>query len=332
MSEAIDTSRPLEKPAQHPVSEGVAWVFAGQGSQIAGMGLDIYEQFPEAQAFFESTTAGFNLKELCFEAPAEVLANTRYTQACMAAFAAAVIALLKRNGLSPTVTLGLSLGEYCALYAAGVFDYEALLNLLSFRGAIMADASDIPSRMTAVFGLDDKVVEQATLEVAATTGAVVSCTNFNCPKQVVIGGEEAAVIATEALLTQRGARRCITLNTSGPFHTSLMKEPARLLEERLSVTKVKSQEVPVIFNASALPASDGEIRSLLVKQIASPVLFTQSVKKLEALGVSRVIEVGPGRVLAGLIKKTSPALRVSSIETADDIREVVKNELAQHAS
>lgn len=301
-----------------------AWVFAGQGSQIPGMGRDLYEEFPQTRPIFESTAAGFDIKELCFEAPAEKLGNTRYTQACMAAFAAAVIRVLKSEGMQPGATLGLSLGEYCALHAAGVFDSEELLGLLGFRGAIMADAFALPSRMVAVFGLVDEVVEAAVVEASAQTGKIVSCTNYNCPGQVVIGGEEEAVAEAEALLSERGARRCITLKTSGPFHTALMEQPAKLLEERLAAAKLQPQTATVIFNATAEPAQDSEVSSLLTRQIQQPVRFAQSVLRLEAMGFEQVIEVGPGKTLAGLIKKTAPSLRAVSIEGAEDLRKVLE--------
>lgn len=328
MNEVTYTDHPSKKATGTTVHTTTAWAFAGQGSQLPGMGSDIYEAFPETRPIFESTAAGFDVKECCFESSAEVLGDTRYTQACMAAFAAAVVAVFRQNGLSPAATLGLSLGEYCALHAAGVFEHETLLEILGFRGAIMADASTMPSRMTAIFGLDDEAVEQATLEAADSTGRAVSCTNYNCPGQVVIGGEEEAVIAAEKLLEQRGARRCIVLKTSGPFHTSLMDEPARLLKERLASITFSPQTLPVIFNVTARPAPDNEVQALLVKQIASPVRFAQSIQNLKSMGITHVIEIGPGKTLAGLIKKATPDIAVTSVGTADDIKKVLENECA----
>jgi len=309
-------------PLPH-LSTNTAWVFAGQGSQTPGMGRDIYEAFPETRAIFESTAAGFDLKELCFEASAERLGDTRYTQAAMAAFAASVVLVLKNAGLNSSATCGLSLGEYSALHASGVFDADTLLSLLGFRGAIMADASTLPSRMSAIFGLADEEVEKAVAEVAAKTGGIVSCTNYNCPGQVVIGGEETAVIEAEKLLTERKARRCIPLNTSGAFHTALMNEASVLLEARLNETNLAPQGIPVVFNVTAACAPDAEVRSLLARQISSPVRFAQSIKALEAAGITRVLEIGPGKVLAGLFKKTAPGIEVISIETAENLKEVI---------
>ncbi|MCL1847356.1 MAG: ACP S-malonyltransferase [Coriobacteriia bacterium] len=300
-----------------------AWAFAGQGSQIPGMGCDIYQEFPQTRPIFESTAAGFDLRELCFDSPTNLLDDTRYTQACMAAFAAAVVALLFEAGLRPSATLGLSLGEYSALHAAGVFDSQTLLSLLGFRGRIMAEASARPSRMTAVLGLSDEEVEITVAEIASKTGMVVSCTNYNAPLQLVIGGEEEAVIAAEEALRQRGARRCIPLKTSGPFHTALMEDAGKLLTERLATTCFAPQAAPVIFNASATPAPDTDIPALLVRQISSPVRFAQSIRLLKEAGISSIIEIGPGNVLAGLIRKTAPDIQVTSLQTADDIRKLV---------
>lgn len=326
MSAIANHTNASHKPPQPPLKLNgtTAWAFAGQGSQASGMGRDIYEQFDFTRDIFESAAAGFDLKKMCFEASAEELGDTRYTQACMAAFAAAVSLVLCKSGLKPSAALGLSLGEYCALSAVGVFSSETLLSLLGFRGSIMADASKIPSRMTAVLGLDDETVESTVAEIAKETGAIVSCTNYNTPAQVVIGGDEAAVEAAEKLLMQRGARRCMPLKTSGPFHTQFMKHASGQLAKRLEATCFNPQNAPVIFNVTAAPAPDDEIPELLVKQIYSPVRFAQSIRTLEAAGIAQVIEIGPGRVLAGLIKKTAPSIAVHSIEKADDLRKVIE--------
>jgi len=301
----------------------IAWAFAGQGSQTPGMGRDIYEAFPQTRAIFDSHAAGFNIAELCFDAPAEKLGDTRYTQAAMAAFAASVVRVLREAGKDCEAALGLSLGEYCALHAAGVFDVEDLLMLLGYRGKIMADASGIPSSMVAVFGMPDVDVEAVVLETAIQTGKILSCTNYNCPGQVVIGGEEVAVDVAAQVLKERGAKRCIPLKTSGPFHTSLMHEASELLAKRLATMTLGSQRLPVIFNVTAAPAADADILELLTRQIYSPVRFAQSVLALQESGITDVVEIGPGRVLAGLIKKTAPEISVVSIETAEDLKEVL---------
>jgi [acyl-carrier-protein] S-malonyltransferase len=301
-----------------------AWIFAGQGSQRPGMGRDIYDAFPEIRPLFASGACGFDLRELCFEAPASTLGDTRYTQAAMAVFSAAVIALLKAHGRTPDLVAGLSLGEYSALHAAGVFDADTLLNLLAYRGAIMAEAYTQPARMTAVFGLDDQAILTAIEQARIETGAVVACANFNCPGQVVISGAEKAVLRAEELLTVLGARRCIPLTTSGPFHTPLMEPAAELLRDRLSSLAFSAQQLPVAFNVTGSIAPDNEVKELLVRQISSPVLFARCLLTLRERGVDSIIEIGPGRVLAGFVKRTVPEVSVRSIDTVEDLKEVLE--------
>ena len=300
-----------------------AWLFAGQGSQRPGMGADFYDSFPEVRPIFDSEVCGLDLRELCFNAPVETLSDTRYTQPCMAAFAAAVTTLLKAGGQAPDVVAGLSLGEYSALHAADVFDSQTLIALLAFRGAIMSDAYKPPSRMTAVFGLDDEVVASAVRQASDETGELVACANFNCPGQVVISGNEKAVRHAEELLRSLGARRCIPLATSGPFHTPLMEPAASLLAEKLGQLFFSPQQRPVIFNVTASTAPDSEIKSLLTRQLMAPVRFSQSLRALRDAGIQSIIEIGPGRVLAGLVKRTIPEVSVRSIDTVDDLKEVL---------
>ncbi|MDR2108331.1 MAG: ACP S-malonyltransferase [Coriobacteriales bacterium] len=332
-----------------------AWLFAGQGSQLPGMGRDIYEQFPQTRAIFASDAAGFDLRKLCFDSPAELLGNTRYTQACMAAFAAAVVLILRERELSCDIAAGLSLGEYSALHAAGVWDAETLIALLGYRGAIMAEASKAaggktaaktpeaadalktakdtqvapaaepkPVWMLAVFGLAEKAVEETVCEVSQQSGLTLGCTSYNCPGQVVIGGQPQAVVLAQTLLMERGARRCVPLATSGPFHTSLMDGAAVRLAKRLAQTPFKPQRIPVIFNVTGQTANDAEIPGLLARQIASAVRFSQSLQNLTVAGVTRAIEIGPGRVLAGLVRKTAADIEVVSIQTASDLKEVIR--------
>jgi len=195
--------------------------------------------------------------------------------------------------------------------------------LLGYRGKIMAEASSMPSSMVAVFGLPDADVEAVVEETAIQTGKIMSCTNYNCPGQVVIGGQAEAVDAATQALKERGARRCIPLNTSGPFHTALMNEASELLATRLKSMTLGAQRLPVIFNATAAPAANADIPALLARQIAAPVRFAQSVLALKETGITDIIEIGPGRVLAGLIKKIAPEITVTSIETTEDLEEVI---------
>ncbi|MDR2615268.1 MAG: ACP S-malonyltransferase [Oscillospiraceae bacterium] len=294
-----------------------AWLYAGQGSQRPGMGRDFYDAFPETREIFESRAAGLDLRALCFDSDEATLARTRYTQPCMAAFAAAVTLLLRGAGLSPDYAAGLSLGEYSALHASGVFGYETLLALLAFRGLAMErSAAGVPSRMTAVLGLEADDVARAVREASAV--GVVSITNLNCPGQTVIGGEEGAVMTAESICLSLGAKRCMELRTSGPFHTPLMENASVELQGRLDGTPFSPQLAPVIFNATGEPAPDSDIRRLLCLGVRSPVLFEKTVRTLAALGVESVIEIGPGRALTGFVRRTAPGIRVFTIESVRD--------------
>ena len=298
-----------------------AWLYAGQGSQVPGMGRDFYENFPEVRDIFDSPAAGFDLRELCFEADAVMLSQTRYTQPCMAAFALAVTRLLKKRGLTPDFTAGLSLGEYSALHASGVFDVTTVLSLLAFRGIAMeCSASGVTSRMSAVLGLSEKLVRQGV--AAAAQYGVVSCTNINCPGQIVIGGEESAVLQAEANCMELGAKRCLPINTSGPFHTPLMETASLALQGRFTIEAFSPQQIPVIFNVTGELSSDSEIPLLLCEQVKSPVLFEKTICTLVDLGVTDIIEIGPGRTLTGFVRKTAPEIRVITIENIEDLEKL----------
>ena len=297
------------------------WVYAGQGSQAAGMGRDFYDAFPSVRDIFESDAAGFDLREMCFDAPLETLSQTRYTQPCMAAFAAAVTRILREQGYAPDFAAGLSLGEYAALHAADVFDVDTLLELLAFRGLAMEQSAEgVQSRMSAVLGLDETLVRQAVAETQSVD--IVAVTNVNCPGQIVIGGEENAVIAAEQRCSELGARRCLPLNTSGPFHTPLMENASIALRGKLAETSLAPQRVPVIFNATGETAGDDAIRELLCEQVKTTVLFEKTIRTLVEFGVDKIVEIGPGSVLAGFVRKTAPEVRVVSVDKIADLEKV----------
>ncbi len=298
----------------------IAFLYAGQGSQKVGMGQDFYEEFPQTREIFEKTVSGVDMKKLCFEGPIEELSLTSNTQPCMAAFAAAVTKLLKENGITPDYSAGLSLGEYNALYSAGVFDEDTLLDLLAFRGRAMQEATaGINSKMYAVLGLSDEKV----LEVVSKIGGVYAA-NFNCPGQVVIGGESKAADKAAEQLKEAGAKRVLPLNVSGPFHTTLMKAAGEQLKVKLASVSFGEMKNPVVFNTTADILQPNEsIADLLVRQVQSPVLFGKSIEKLRSLGVDTAVEIGPGKVLSGFVKKACPDIKVFSIETAEDFKNVI---------
>ena len=204
----------------------LGFLYAGQGSQHPGMGADLYERFPTFRAVLDSAAAqvDFDLKEVSFTDTKGVLNQTRYTQPCMVAFAAGMTALLAERGIVPAAAAGLSLGEYSALHAAGVFDADTAVELVAFRGKAMEEAAaGRPSAMVAVLGLDRAALQEACDEASAHGCVVIA--NYNCPGQLVLGGEKAAVETASALAKEKGARRCLPLKVSGPFHTPLMAPP-----------------------------------------------------------------------------------------------------------
>ncbi len=302
----------------------LAFLYAGQGSQRVGMGKDFYENFPQIREVFDTPVSGVSIKKLCFEGSLEELSCTSNTQPCMAAFAMAVTKLLKERGITPDYSAGLSLGEYNALYSAGVFDESTLLDLLAFRGKVMHETTaGMESKMYAVLGLSDEEAARVTAEA----GGNVWAANFNCPGQVVIGGESKAADRAAELLKEAGAKRVLPLNVSGPFHTPLMKKAGELLGEKFESVHFGNMEIPVVFNTTADILQPSEnIAQLLVRQVQSPVLFGKSIERLHTFGVDTAVEIGPGKVLSGFVKKTCPEIKTLSIETVEDFEKVI-NEL-----
>ena len=303
----------------------LGFLYAGQGSQHPGMGADLYAD-PVFRAAFDRAAerVDFDLKEVCFTDQQGVLNQTRYTQPCMVAFAVAMTALLKHRGIVPAAAAGLSLGEYSALHAAGVLDAETVTELVAFRGKAMEQAAaDKPSSMMAVLGLDRKPLQEA-CSAASALGCVVIA-NYNCPGQLVIGGEQAAVAQAAALAKEAGARRCMPLKVSGPFHTPVMAPAGAALEERFRTVTFAQPQIPVVFNCLGdVKPEDTTIPELLVRQVQSSVYMEDSIRRMAALGMDALIEIGPGRVLSGFVKKTTPQLPVYAVETAEDVEQLTQ--------
>ena len=292
----------------------LAFLYAGQGSQRRGMGKDLYEAYPAFAAAFEAGDPGFDLARVCFEDPDEQLNLTQYTQPCMVAFAAGVTAVLRENGITPAYAAGLSLGEYSALHAAGVFTAKDAVELVAFRGQAMAEASEgRPCAMRAVLNLDRDALAQCCAE-ASDLGVVQIC-NYNCPGQLVIGGDEAAVLKAAELAMGAGAKRCMPLKVSGPFHTPLMNPAADALGKRFETVRFGEMRVPVLFNCLGDLKGAQTIPELLVRQVKSPVYMEDTIRKLAELGVDTAIEIGPGRALSGFVKRTvGEAIRCFPVE------------------
>jgi len=298
----------------------LGFLYAGQGSQHPGMGADLYEAYPAFRAVFDTAQSevDFDLKRTCFQDPEGILDQTRYTQPCMVAFAAGLTAVLGERGIVPSAAAGLSLGEYSALHAAGVFGVRTAVRIAAFRGKAMEEAAaGRESAMMAVLGLDREPLEAACAE-AADLG-VVTIANYNCPGQLVIGGEKAAVEKAAALAKEMGARRCLPLRVSGPFHTPLMAPAGKALEAYFKNVPFPEPRIPVIFNCLGRERTQEEsIPALLVRQVQSGVYMEDSIRRMADLDA--IVEIGPGKVLSGFVKKTLPSgFPVRAVETVQDV-------------
>ena len=301
----------------------LAILYAGQGSQHPGMGKALYEAYPAFRAAFDAGELDFDLHKVCFEDPDGVLNQTQYTQPCMVAFAAGVTAVLKEKGIRPDYVAGLSLGEYSALNAAGVLDAKTAIELTAFRGKAMAKAAEgIECGMTAVIALDRETL-QSCCDKAAALGVVQIC-NYNCPGQLVIGGEKAAVNAAAAAAKEAGAKRCLPLKVSGPFHTTLMHPAGDALAELFKSVAFGPMETPVLFNCLGHEKSEADtIPALLEKQVQSSVYMEDTLRRLGELGVDTILEVGPGKALTGFVKKTLTGVTCYTVETAAELEAAV---------
>ncbi len=298
----------------------LAILYAGQGSQHPGMGNDLYERYPAFREAFDAAELNFDLHRVCFADPDGVLNQTQYTQPCMVAFAAGVTAVLQEAGVKADFLAGLSLGEYSALEAAGVFTAKQAIELAAFRGQAMADAAKgIDCAMVAVLNLDRETLAACCAQ-AEPRGVVQIC-NYNCPGQLVIGGEKAAVEQAAELAKQAGARRCIPLKVSGPFHTTLMAPAGDALAKRFESEPFGELQTPVLFNCLGREkAGTDRIPDLLVRQVQSSVYMEDTLRRLGELGVTHILEVGPGKALSGFVKKTlGSAVSCMSVETAEEL-------------
>lgn len=302
----------------------IAFLFPGQGAQKVGMGKEIYENFEIARTFLDEADEqmDFDLKNLIFNSPLEQLSETEYTQPALVAVELMILKVLAEKGISPDVLAGFSLGEYTALVAAGALSPLDAVKLVRERGKIMATA--LPkgtSAMAAVLGMGSESLQALCAEVGEL--GVVEIANYNCPGQLVIGGERDAVEKVSELAISHGARKVIPLNTSGAFHTSLLKEASEQLRPHLEQIGFKALAVPVIFNQTAT-YQDQPIVKLMMAQVSSPVLFEDSIRKMLADGVDTFIEIGPGRTLTGFIKKVDRKTTFYQVEDVAGVNELLK--------
>lgn len=297
-----------------------AFIFPGQGSQYVGMGKDFYDSIPACKAVYETAqkATGLDMKALCFEEN-EKIHITEYTQTVMLATEIAILKAVEEKGIYPDVTAGLSLGEYGALYTAGVMKMEDIFRIIRKRGIYMQEAVPEGGAMTAVLGAETEVIENICSRVLGQVGIA----NYNCPGQIVITGECGAVKEAEEKLMQSGAKRCIPLKVSGPFHSPMLKEAGRKLRKELDTVKLQEIKTPYITNVTADYVGDcSKVKDFLEKQVSSPVRWQQSVEKMIADGVDIFVEIGPGKTLTGFVRKINRNVTAINIEKLEDLEKL----------
>ncbi len=300
----------------------IAFIFPGQGAQACGMGKDFYEQTETGKRIFDKATElmGFSMPELCFEEN-DRLDITEYTQAAMVTASIAMMRVLEENGIRPDVAAGLSLGEYCALAAAGVMSDEDAIRTVRQRGIFMQEAVPVgQGAMAAILALDAAAIEEVT---GAMEGVWIA--NYNCPGQIVISGEKAAVEEACEKLKAAGAKRTVMLNVSGPFHSGMLAAAGEKLGQVLSQVEIHEPQIPYVANVTAQYVKNaGEVKELLTRQVSSSVRWQQSVEAMIADGVDTFIEIGPGKTLAGFMRKISRDVKTFNVETLEDMGKVVE--------
>lgn len=297
-----------------------AFVFPGQGAQTFGMGKDFYENNAQSRHIFDraSEILGMDMTKLCFEEN-DQLNITEYTQPALLTTELAMMAAVTQLGIKPDVCAGLSLGEFAALAASGRLDVEDAIALVRKRGIYMQEAVPSGGAMAAVLGLDAQTVEQICGEVEG----IVELANYNCPGQIVISGEEAAVNAASEKLKAAGAKRVAGLKVSGPFHSSMLVGAGEKLAGALADITLKDSDIPYVANTTAGYISDNsQVKELLIRQVSSSVRWEQSVRLMLADGVDTWIEIGPGKTLAGFMKRIDKTVKVINISKYDDLEKL----------
>ena len=300
----------------------IAFIYPGQGAQKAGMGKDFYENSPLARDIYDraSEYLELDMRALCFEEN-DLLDQTEYTQAAMVTTCLAMTAVLNEQGAEVDVTAGLSLGEYCAIAEAGAMDLLDAIRLVRVRGQLMQHT--VPTgegAMAAVLGMDADQIDAVIEPIANVTIA-----NYNCPGQIVITGGTAGIEQASKTLKEAGAKRVVSLNVSGPFHSPMLRSAGEKLGKELSAVQLGELKIPYVTNVTAEYVTDSsEIRELLTRQVYSPVRWEQSIRKMIAQDVDTFVEIGPGRTLTGFLRKIDRNVTVYQVNTWEDSKQIME--------
>ena len=300
----------------------IAFIYPGQGAQKAGMGKDFYENSPLARDIYDqaSECLKLDMRALCFEEN-DLLDQTEYTQAAMVTTCLAMTAVLNEQGAEADVTAGLSLGEYCAIAEAGAMDLLDAIRLVRVRGQLMQHT--VPTgegAMAAVLGMDADQIDAVIEPIANVTVA-----NYNCPGQIVITGGTAGIEQASKTLKEAGAKRVVSLNVSGPFHSPMLRSAGEKLGKELSAVQLDELKIPYVTNVTAEYVTDSsKIRELLTRQVYSPVRWEQSIRKMIAQGVDTFVEIGPGRTLTGFLRKIDRNVTVYQVNTWEDSKQIME--------
>ena len=302
-----------------------AFLFAGQGAQYLGMGRDLYDHYPIVKETIDqaSQVLGYDLRHL-IDTEEDKLNKTRYTQPAILATSVSIYRLLQEKGYKPDMVAGLSLGEYSALVASGALDFEDAVALVAKRGVYMEEAAPAGSgKMVAVLNTPVEVIEEA-CQKASELG-VVTPANYNTPAQIVIGGEGAAVDRAVELLQEAGTKRLIPLKVSGPFHTALLEPVSQKLAETLAQVSFSDFICPLVGNTEAIVMQKEDIAQLLTRQVKEPVRFYESIAVMQEAGVTNFIEIGPGKVLSGFVKKIDKTAKLANVEDQTSLKALLGN-------